>query len=269
MSGSSSSLVIAEGGELPRRGSPRTCCTWVMARAVIFDWYGTLAEWEQAGTSNYAAVLAQFGYTPGAGIFDEYHARWDGADHRAYSTSRDAYAAWTRERLAELVGDCGVGDGESDRVVEALVEADYASSMRSYPETIPTLRALRDRGLLIGVCSNWGWDLETFLEMTRVAGLVDVAVTSARAGFRKPHPGIYELVLAALGVPAGDAVFVGDSWGPDVVGPSGLGMSAVHVVRDPRQPAPELLPRSHRVSGLGELLSMTVLDEPDRTTPAC
>ena len=51
------------------------------------------------------------------------------------------------------------------------------------------------------------------------SSLVDAAVTSARAGARKPHPGIYAASMAALGVDAADVVFVGDSWEPDVRGP--------------------------------------------------
>ena len=62
-------------------------------------------------------------------------------------------------------------------------------------------------------------------------GSVDVMVTSARAGARKPHPRIFRYTLDACGVDAADAVFVGDSWGPDVEGPAAIGMRPVHVWR--------------------------------------
>jgi putative hydrolase of the HAD superfamily len=181
-----------------------------MIRAVIFDWYGTLAESEHAGVSSFEVALSRLGYEPDPAVIDAYHVRWDGADHRAHSTSREAYGSWTRGRLRGLAGACGAADGEVERVVDALVASEANASMLAFPEAIPTLRALRARGLLVGVCSNWGWDLSGVLEATEVAPLVDVAVTSARVGFRKPHPGIYASILGTIGVDAAEAVFVGD-----------------------------------------------------------
>lgn len=230
-----------------------------MPRAVIFDWYGTLAEWEQPGVATYAAVLSGFGYEVPERVFDDYHARWDGVDHRSHSTSREVYAAWTRLCLRELVEACGVAEVDLERVVDCLLEADEVSTMRCYPETVTTLTALRAAGMRIGICSNWGWDLDRFLEATGVAALVDVAITSARVGFRKPHPAIYDLTLDALCTEADETVFVGDSWEPDVVGPSAKGMTAVHVLRDRRRPAPALPPRSRRIGALDELLSLATL----------
>ncbi|HTW99180.1 MAG TPA: hypothetical protein VMD59_10405 [Acidimicrobiales bacterium] len=60
-----------------------------MIRAAVFDWYGTLAEWEPTGSSNYATVLSALGYEPDAGVIGAYHTRWDGVDHRQRSTSRE------------------------------------------------------------------------------------------------------------------------------------------------------------------------------------
>lgn len=77
----------------------------MMVRSMIFDWYGTLAQWEDAGVSNYVVVLSELGYEPDLGAIGAYHARWDGIDHREHSTSRDTYAKWTRTRLNELVRD--------------------------------------------------------------------------------------------------------------------------------------------------------------------
>jgi len=61
-------------------------------------------------------------------------------------------------------------------------------------------------------------------------------VSSAWAGARKPHPRIFEHTLTKLGVAAGAAVFVGDTWGPDVVGPRAMGMTALYLRREDRWP---------------------------------
>jgi putative hydrolase of the HAD superfamily len=52
-----------------------------------------------------------------------------------------------------------------------------------------------------------------------------VAVFSSEVGWRKPHPAIFERALDALGVAAGEALFVGDKLATDVAGAAALGMA--------------------------------------------
>jgi putative hydrolase of the HAD superfamily len=120
------------------------------------------------------------------------------------------------------------------------------------------------------VCSNWNWDLDDVLASTGVAPLIDVAVTSARVGCRKPHGAIYQSILTPLGVAASEVIFVGDSWGPDVLGPLDAGMRAVHVWRSEGADEPPALPRGAlRVSDLHRLLDSDILDVdvPDGDVP--
>jgi putative hydrolase of the HAD superfamily len=235
----------------------------VVVRAVIFDWFGTLAEWPHGPTSSYGSVFSDHGHRVDPAVFDRYHARWDGVDHREHSTSRDTYLAWSRQRLMDLATECGVADGERDVLVDALVDADRRTSMVVYPEVRPVLEELRRRGLIIGVCSNWGWDLEAALHATGVGALIDVAVTSARIGYRKPHGAMYESILGSLRVAAPEAIFVGDSWEPDVVGPIAAGMRSVHVDRAQGEKAgslPPLVAGAIRVSDLRDLLHTGILE---------
>jgi putative hydrolase of the HAD superfamily len=229
----------------------------VTARAVIFDFYGTLAHWSDHEASNYASVLAAHGYRLPDDVADAYFARYDGIEHAAHSVDEDTYERWVRLRLRDLTGACGVPPDHEDGVIDALRTSDR-SDMVAYPEAASTLTTLREQGWAVGVCSNWGWDLDSFLDQVGLFDLVDVAVTSARAGARKPHPSIYTHIVGRLGCEAGSAVFVGDSWDPDVVGPHRAGMSAVHVWRAGERsgPAPaglELSAGMHRIGDLSEL----------------
>jgi putative hydrolase of the HAD superfamily len=223
--------------------------------AVIFDFYGTLAHWAET-TANYTTVFSSFGYEPAPSVLDGYFSRYDGVDHAEHSVSEDAYEGWVRWRLGELSAACGVRDEHRDAVVDALRDLDQ-SPMLAYPEAGDTLRSLRQSGIAIGVCSNWGWELDAYLEQIGLLDLVDVAITSARAGSRKPHPGIYARSTEALGVDPTQVLFVGDSWEPDVRGPRRLGMTAVHVWRAEErdgQDAPALEPGDHRVAELTGVL---------------
>jgi putative hydrolase of the HAD superfamily len=241
-----------------------------MTAAVIFDFYGTLACWAE-DTHGYERVLAEHAADFDQDVLAAYFLRHDGTDHAEHSVSEEAYESWVRSRLGQLGTDCGVDADRLDQLVEALRAAD-SRPMLAYPEVAEVLAALRSKGVALAVCSNWGWDLDSFLDQIGALSFFDVTVTSARAGARKPHPRIYAHTLERLGVAAADAVFVGDSWHPDVEGPLGAGLGgAVHVWRsnDPARFAaddwdtlPALPPRADRVADLRGLLA--VLDMADR-----
>ena len=96
--------------------------------------------------------------------------------------------------------------------------------------------ALRDQGLRLAICSNWDWDLTEAVDEVGLVDRVDVIVSSAWAGARKPHPRIFEHTLDKVGVAPGSVLFVGDTWGPDVVGPRGVGMTPVYLQREGHWP---------------------------------
>jgi putative hydrolase of the HAD superfamily len=232
--------------------------------AVIFDFYGTLARWADGGSSSYAAIFAAHGYAPDATVLEAYFSRYDGVDHAEHSVSEEAYEAWVRSRLRALARDCGVEGDRYERVVDDLRTADQGR-MVAYPEATGTLSSLRAAGIAVGVCSNWGWELNAYLEEVGLLDLVEVGVTSARAGARKPHPGIYARTVESLGIEPHRALFVGDSWEPDVRGPRRAGMAAVHVWREDErvgQCAPPLEPGDRRVGDLTGVLEILGLGAP-------
>jgi putative hydrolase of the HAD superfamily len=101
-----------------------------------------------------------------------------------------------------------------------------------YDDVEPALRALAGAGLRIGLISNTQRPLDAFTEHFELGGLISAAVSSAEHGFLKPHPAIFEAALASIGVPAADAVMVGDSVKHDIEGARQVGMQAVLVRRD-------------------------------------
>ena len=229
--------------------------------AVLFDFYGTLAHWRDSHRSNYGGVFAAHGYHLPDGVLDAYFARYEGVGHAEHSVDEATYEAWVRTRLRDLTTVCQVRPEDHAAVIDALRASDLGP-MVAYPEVAGTMEVLRGAGVRVGVCSNWGWELDGFLRQVGLLDLVDVAVTSARAGARKPHPHMYGHTAAALGVAPAEVVFVGDSWGPDVEGPRRAGMRAVHVWRDAEragQEPPALVECSYRVGDLRGLLGILEL----------
>jgi putative hydrolase of the HAD superfamily len=201
-------------------------------RAVLLDYYGTLAEathWISADD-----VLAEHGYE----LPPETRDRWfnDGIEHLEHSRSRDHYVAWQRERLLGMLAETDVHPGEYEVILQKLRDGSESRILEAYPEVPGVLTELRGRGLRLAICSNWDWDLAEAVEEVALTELVDVQVSSAWAGARKPHPRIFEHALTKLGVEPSEAVFVGDTWGPDVAGPRSMGMTPLYLSRDGHWP---------------------------------
>ena len=201
------------------------------SRAVILDFYGTLAETPDWGPS-WDDVLAELGYT----LPDEVRERWwhdgiDGTEHDEHSVSRDHYVAWQQSRLRGMLTDCGVSGRDQDRFIERIRAISGHRRIRAFAEVHSTLTELRERGLVLAICSNWDWDLEEAVESAGLASTVDVLISSAWVGARKPHPRIYAHTLDRLGVASDEALFVGDTWSCDVDGPRAAGIRAVYLRR--------------------------------------
>ncbi|QNP76134.1 HAD family hydrolase [Streptomyces roseirectus] len=181
----------------------------------------------------------------------------EGEEHTAHSADERAYVAWEHERLRRRARSCGVPEEALDALVADLDRAMKAVRLALFADARESLAALRRRGLLVGVCSNWFWDLEDRLTEVGLGDVVDVVVGSARTGARKPHPLIYRAVLDRCGLGASRVLFVGDMWVPDVLGPLAAGMRAVHLWRPDRAVdgiAPPLPRGAARIAGLRELI---------------
>jgi putative hydrolase of the HAD superfamily len=86
------------------------------------------------------------------------------------------------------------------------------------------------RGLTLGVVSNLvfsGRTLEFELRRHGFGMPLQTVLSSADCGRRKPSEAPFCTALARLGVSPEEAWFVGDSWECDVVGASGVGMTAL------------------------------------------
>jgi putative hydrolase of the HAD superfamily len=199
-------------------------------RAVLFDFYGTLAE-KDATTPSWESIAAELGYELAPEALRQ-HWDIDGQPHEEHSRSREHYVAWQHARLRTMLEASGVPAPDDD-VLFARILASYSSTARltAYDDAVPVLTELRSRGAALAICSNWDWDLREAIAAAGLTGLVDVVVSSAWVGVRKPHPHIYERTLTELGVDGTDAVFVGDTWSCDVDGPRREGMRPVYIRR--------------------------------------
>jgi HAD superfamily hydrolase (TIGR01549 family) len=129
--------------------------------------------------------------------------------------------------------------------------------------TCEAIRALAERGILLGAVTNTLADTPTIRLMLRRNGIEDVmgcVVVSSEAGYRKPHPSLFQEALRGLGVEAGEALFVGDSPYHDIGGATAVGMRAVLTTQYVERPwiegVPEPFARITHLRELGHLVAI-------------
>jgi HAD superfamily hydrolase (TIGR01509 family) len=79
-----------------------------------------------------------------------------------------------------------------------------------YPDTPPTLRALRARRTRIGIVSNVPQDLRPIFAAHGLVDLVDSFTHSFEVGAEKPDPAIFLRACESLGTTPGETLMVGD-----------------------------------------------------------
>src|SRR6201994_2504275 len=88
----------------------------------------------------------------------------------------------------------------------------YLPLVRPFSAVPDLLRRVRDAGLRVAIGSSAKKDeLDKYLEIARIADLVDVKTSSEDAEESKPAPDTFEIVLKKLEMEGRDAVAIGDS----------------------------------------------------------
>jgi putative hydrolase of the HAD superfamily len=188
----------------------------VRVKAVVFDLWETLIDWDREGNAQLNAELAAI-----AG--EAFGERWRG--------SRAKYVRPIREALAEA----GVADEHMEDIC-ALRRAYLRKALVPRPGAVDTLRALRERGYRIGLITVCSEDIETLWPESEFAGLFDAEVFSSSFGASKPEPRIYLACCERLGVEPADAVFVGDGANDELAGARRVGMEAILIHRPGEDP---------------------------------
>ncbi len=121
--------------------------------------------------------------------------------------------------------------------------------LRLYPDAIPTLVELKNRGYRLGLITNVTDDPTEDVERMGLLSLLDVVVASCLAKCDKPNPRIFQIALEKLGAAPGQAVHVGDQLLADVKGATAAGIAGILLDRYDIQPM-----RHHlRIRSLSEL----------------
>jgi putative hydrolase of the HAD superfamily len=131
-----------------------------------------------------------------------------------------------RRVLAELGWD--VPPAAVEAAVDAAERACLAATTL-VPGAAEAVAALAGTGYQLAVVSNAAYPLFVHWGLVRhgLAAFFPVVGTSADLGYYKSDPRLYAAVLDQLGVPAAEAVHVGDHWRWDVLGAQAARLRAI------------------------------------------
>lgn len=137
-----------------------------------------------------------------------------------------------REMLASLNEQQIEAPISPEAVAQVLGESIH---FKSLPGAGETLAALKDRGVRLGVVSNWDYRLSHALEETGLLHFFDFVLSSAQAKSEKPAREIFErgLEMARRFVPnlkARDCFYLGDHYEKDVLGARSAGLKPLWLV---------------------------------------
>jgi putative hydrolase of the HAD superfamily len=130
------------------------------------------------------------------------------------------------------------------------------SSWHVFPDTLPAMDSLHERGLVIGAVSNWIWQLPELLHSLELVSHFDFIAASARVGFEKPHPEIFRHALREAGVRPDEAMHVGDHIDADVQGAQAAGIAPVLIDRRERFSQADMPDGVPLIRSLAELLPL-------------
>jgi HAD superfamily hydrolase (TIGR01509 family) len=179
-------------------------------------------------------------------------ARWMtplGPDHSSASRDEASFRAVREElhaiRLGEALATVGSDRGLAECDDETLVQAArriaelecQPEHYRLYDDALPALERLARAGVQAVIVSNHVWRLPEIVRALGCGARFEGVVTSARAGYRKPHPEIFRAAVRLAGTPPELTLMVGDSLRDDVEGARRVGMPAVLLDRSGSRPS--------------------------------
>ena len=213
-------------------------------RTICLDFDGTLAYMEPSHWGTYAEAARAEGIAlseaalaaPGV---DRAWDRWMtplGVAHLEASTSEAAFRAVRveialnrmRDGLSETRVDAAALGAAAERAAD--LEAEPAR-YRLYDDVRPALARIAQAGARAYIVSNHLWRLPEIVSALGLGDAVAGVITSARCGYRKPHPAIYRAALDLAGTVPGETLMVGDSLSADVRGAEAAGLRAVYLDR--------------------------------------
>ena len=209
-----------------------------MIKAVFFDLYNTLVQYEPPREELQARALQDFGIEVTAEalrrpltVADEYIYGEIARGSLSQRSKEEQTAIWVKYE-GVLLREAGI-EADEPLILGLLGKMrQFDMKLVLYDDVLPALADLKGRGLRLGLISNIDRDMTSLLEEVGLSSRLPVVVTSQDTGYNKPHPEIFREALKQAGVQASEAIYIGDQYQIDVVGANQVGMKGILLDRN-------------------------------------
>jgi HAD superfamily hydrolase (TIGR01549 family) len=217
----------------------------IFCKAVLFDLWDTLAQADGI-TKRTQEKLGLSGMP-----FSDFIKRFEKAFMtKRFSSFGEAFAGVFKEFGLQQEDDLMVFDLE--KTWRAHIE-----SARLFPDALPVLKALKQKGFRLGLVSNCQWfQTRELLQRLGLSEFFDGISFSFEVGSLKPEPKIFQDCLRQVNAFPNEAVMVGDS-PTDVAGAVFAGMRGIFLDRSALKESPtEATATVHSLKDLLKLLEL-------------
>jgi len=207
-----------------------------MIKAVFFDFFNTLAYFDPTREETYAGIAAGLGIkvTPSiiAATLPEADAYWraENFEQPVRQREQDDKVAVYREYGVRILAGTGATPDQALQMLATAFNRGWV--FKSFADSVPALRLVKERKLITGLISNVGQEIESYCRELGFEPFLDYKVTSFEVGYDKPRPEIFRLALDKAGVKANDSIFIGDIYEQDIVGARNVGMKPILISRN-------------------------------------
>lgn len=227
-------------------------------KAVCFDAAGTLFDTVRPIGESYASLANRYGMKVSAPEIEErFRSCFSKCPPLAFREApaqqlKDLERGWWKNLVRRIFEPYGPFPHFEDYFAELFTHFSKAETWALYSETQETLAALKQRGLILQIISNFDSRVTGLLDGLGIASWFDSVVLSSQVGYAKPAPEIFHRALLLHHLKAQEAMHVGDSLINDALAASQAGLSAVWLNRN-GSAAPQSFPQ---VRSLKEIVSL-------------
>lgn len=127
--------------------------------------------------------------------------------------------------ITEILNVNGIYDQELfDTIVRKRYQLTAEAFSHKHPDVILMLKALKDRGIKIGLITNCYFEERDAIKACDLYELFDAVCMSCEIGIKKPDLRVYDLCAKKLGVEPRECLFVGDGGSNELDAAKAAGM---------------------------------------------